>query len=166
MTCVLIWLLHYREGLAWDGGPAEFNWHPLLILIGFIFLQGMGTAFLRSVLSIAYTFFKYIIYYIFFFYTNITLFPFCSMICTSHDLKMKMIIGTIVSYTHTHTLAVNSITSIVNMCLIISDVFSFSYYCIPPAMDLEMQQTDDEVCPRRPSSAGFHVRRYRLCSRV
>ncbi|KAG7258300.1 hypothetical protein CRUP_009603 [Coryphaenoides rupestris] len=39
---VLVWLLHYREGLAWDGGPAEFNWHPLLILVGFIFLQGVA----------------------------------------------------------------------------------------------------------------------------
>ncbi|KAG7252610.1 hypothetical protein CRUP_008819 [Coryphaenoides rupestris] len=39
---VLIWVLHYREGLAWDGGPAKFNWHPLLILIMFIFLQGIA----------------------------------------------------------------------------------------------------------------------------
>ncbi|KAI4805281.1 hypothetical protein CesoFtcFv8_013811 [Champsocephalus esox] len=37
---VLIWVLHFREGLAWDGGPAEFNWHPVLMVIGFIFLQG------------------------------------------------------------------------------------------------------------------------------
>lgn len=39
---VLRWVLHYREGLAWDGGQAEFNWHPVLIVTGFIFLQGMG----------------------------------------------------------------------------------------------------------------------------
>ncbi|XP_070694617.1 plasma membrane ascorbate-dependent reductase CYBRD1 [Pempheris klunzingeri] len=39
---VLIWVLHYREGLAWDGGLAEFNWHPVLIVTGFIFLQGMA----------------------------------------------------------------------------------------------------------------------------
>ncbi|XP_028250405.1 plasma membrane ascorbate-dependent reductase CYBRD1 [Parambassis ranga] len=37
---VLIWILQFREGFAWDGGPAEFNWHPVLIVIGFIFLQG------------------------------------------------------------------------------------------------------------------------------
>ncbi|KAE8299319.1 Cytochrome b reductase 1 [Larimichthys crocea] len=37
---VLVWVLHYRDGLAWDGGSAEFNWHPVLIVIGFIFLQG------------------------------------------------------------------------------------------------------------------------------
>lgn len=49
---VLIWVLHFREGLAWDGGPAEFNWHPVLMVIGFIFLQGTGekVVFLRSVL--------------------------------------------------------------------------------------------------------------------
>ncbi|XP_070771234.1 plasma membrane ascorbate-dependent reductase CYBRD1 [Enoplosus armatus] len=37
---VLRWALHYKEGLAWDGGLAEFNWHPVLIVTGFIFLQG------------------------------------------------------------------------------------------------------------------------------
>ncbi|XP_038606916.1 cytochrome b reductase 1 [Tachyglossus aculeatus] len=36
----LAWALQYREGLGWDGGPAEFNWHPLLIVIGLVFLQG------------------------------------------------------------------------------------------------------------------------------
>ncbi|XP_056281505.1 plasma membrane ascorbate-dependent reductase CYBRD1 [Pseudoliparis swirei] len=36
------WVSHYREGLAWDGGPAEFNWHPVLIVSGFIFLQGFA----------------------------------------------------------------------------------------------------------------------------
>lgn len=44
---VLIWVLHFREGLGWDGGSAEFNWHPLLMLIGFIFLQGIGKKFQR-----------------------------------------------------------------------------------------------------------------------
>lgn len=39
---VLIWVLRYKEGLAWDGGLAEFNWHPLLIVAGFIFLQGIA----------------------------------------------------------------------------------------------------------------------------
>ncbi|KAG7227572.1 hypothetical protein INR49_005387 [Caranx melampygus] len=39
---VLRWVLHFREGLAWDGGPAEFNWHPLLMVAGFIFLQGVA----------------------------------------------------------------------------------------------------------------------------
>uniref|UniRef100_A0A3Q3VNV5 Plasma membrane ascorbate-dependent reductase CYBRD1 n=1 Tax=Mola mola TaxID=94237 RepID=A0A3Q3VNV5_MOLML len=39
---VLRWVLHYKEGLAWDGGLAEFNWHPVLMVTGFVFLQGMA----------------------------------------------------------------------------------------------------------------------------
>lgn len=39
---VLRWVLYYKGGLAWDGGSAEFNWHPVLIVIGFIFLQGIA----------------------------------------------------------------------------------------------------------------------------
>ncbi|KAM4698380.1 plasma membrane ascorbate-dependent reductase CYBRD1 [Rhinophrynus dorsalis] len=38
----LVWVLHYREGLGWDGGAAEFNWHPVLIITGFIFIQGIA----------------------------------------------------------------------------------------------------------------------------
>ncbi|CAK6954162.1 plasma membrane ascorbate-dependent reductase CYBRD1 [Scomber scombrus] len=39
---VLRWVLNYKEGLAWDGGAAEFNWHPVLVVTGFIFLQGIA----------------------------------------------------------------------------------------------------------------------------
>ncbi|KAM4559390.1 plasma membrane ascorbate-dependent reductase CYBRD1 [Odontesthes bonariensis] len=39
---VLRWVLHFKEGLAWDGGLAEFNWHPVLNVTGFIFLQGIA----------------------------------------------------------------------------------------------------------------------------
>ncbi|XP_028993719.1 plasma membrane ascorbate-dependent reductase CYBRD1 [Betta splendens] len=39
---VLRWVLYYKEGLGWDGGLTEFNWHPVLIVIGFIFLQGIA----------------------------------------------------------------------------------------------------------------------------
>lgn len=39
---VLRWVLHYREGLAWDGGQAQFNWHPVLQLSAFIFLNGIA----------------------------------------------------------------------------------------------------------------------------
>ncbi|XP_068591230.1 plasma membrane ascorbate-dependent reductase CYBRD1 [Cebidichthys violaceus] len=42
-----IWVDHYREGLAWDGGQAEFNWHPVLIVSGFIFLQGLAIVVYR-----------------------------------------------------------------------------------------------------------------------
>ncbi|XP_044274061.1 plasma membrane ascorbate-dependent reductase CYBRD1 [Varanus komodoensis] len=37
----LVWVLHYREGLAWDG-DAQFNWHPVLIITGFVFVQGIA----------------------------------------------------------------------------------------------------------------------------
>ncbi|XP_061092298.1 plasma membrane ascorbate-dependent reductase CYBRD1 [Conger conger] len=39
---VLQWVLYFKEGLAWDGGLAEFNWHPVLIVTGFIFIQGIA----------------------------------------------------------------------------------------------------------------------------
>lgn len=39
---VLRWVLYFRGGLAWDGGSAEFNWHPVLTVCGFIFLQGIA----------------------------------------------------------------------------------------------------------------------------
>lgn len=39
----LVWVLHYREGLGWDGRGPEFNWHPVLAVTGFIFIQGIGT---------------------------------------------------------------------------------------------------------------------------
>lgn len=39
----LIWVLHYREGLGWDGTELEFNWHPVLLITGFVFIQGIGT---------------------------------------------------------------------------------------------------------------------------
>lgn len=44
---VLRWVLFYREGLAWDGGLAEFNWHPVLQLAGFIFLNGVAIIIFR-----------------------------------------------------------------------------------------------------------------------
>lgn len=39
----LVWVLHYREGLGWDGTALEFNWHPVLLVTGFVFIQGIGT---------------------------------------------------------------------------------------------------------------------------
>ncbi|NXC34278.1 CYBR1 reductase, partial [Campylorhamphus procurvoides] len=38
----LVWVFHYREGLSWDGGAAEFNWHPVLAITGFVFIQGIA----------------------------------------------------------------------------------------------------------------------------
>lgn len=45
---VLVWVLHYREGLGWDGGALEFNWHPVLAVTGFVFIQGIGTGALEG----------------------------------------------------------------------------------------------------------------------
>lgn len=42
VVLMLTWVLYFREGLAWDGGAAEFNWHPVLVVTGFIFLSGLG----------------------------------------------------------------------------------------------------------------------------
>ncbi|XP_039711200.1 plasma membrane ascorbate-dependent reductase CYBRD1 [Pteropus medius] len=39
---VLVWVLHYRGGLAWDGSLLEFNWHPVLVVTGFVFIQGIA----------------------------------------------------------------------------------------------------------------------------
>lgn len=37
---LLVWLFYYREGFAWQTNPfKEFNWHPLLMFVGMIFLQ-------------------------------------------------------------------------------------------------------------------------------
>ncbi|XP_015262753.1 PREDICTED: cytochrome b reductase 1 [Gekko japonicus] len=44
---VLVWVLHYREGLAWDGRAAEFNWHPVLMITGFVFVQGIAIVVYR-----------------------------------------------------------------------------------------------------------------------
>lgn len=48
---VLRWVLFYKEGLAWDGGLAEFNWHPVLVVTGFVFLQGTGEWNKRNVVG-------------------------------------------------------------------------------------------------------------------
>ncbi|XP_053454058.1 lysosomal membrane ascorbate-dependent ferrireductase CYB561A3 isoform X2 [Nycticebus coucang] len=39
----LVWVLHYREGLGWDGSSLQFNWHPVLMVTGFIFVQGIAS---------------------------------------------------------------------------------------------------------------------------
>ncbi|XP_012506229.1 PREDICTED: uncharacterized protein LOC105815585 isoform X2 [Propithecus coquereli] len=39
----LVWVLHYRGGLGWDGTELEFNWHPVLMVTGFVFIQGIAS---------------------------------------------------------------------------------------------------------------------------
>lgn len=42
---VAIWCGKYRDGFTWSSDPKlEFNWHPLLMVIGFVFLYANGTA--------------------------------------------------------------------------------------------------------------------------
>ncbi|KFV71134.1 Cytochrome b reductase 1, partial [Dryobates pubescens] len=38
----LVWVFQYRGGLSWDGSSQEFNWHPVLIITGFVFIQGIA----------------------------------------------------------------------------------------------------------------------------
>lgn len=42
IVLVLTWVYEWRQGLAWDGGSAEFNWHPVLLTIGFIVIHGLA----------------------------------------------------------------------------------------------------------------------------
>lgn len=38
-----IWMGHFRKGFAWSDNPdLEFNWHPLLMTLGLIYLYGNG----------------------------------------------------------------------------------------------------------------------------
>ncbi|NXH46093.1 CYBR1 reductase, partial [Dicaeum eximium] len=37
-----VWVFRYREGLSWDGRGGEFNWHPVLVITGFVFIQGIA----------------------------------------------------------------------------------------------------------------------------
>lgn len=39
----MIWIFYFRGGLAWDSDAGKlFNWHPLLMVIGFVFLYANG----------------------------------------------------------------------------------------------------------------------------
>lgn len=42
MAMVGIWLGKYRGGFAWDGTDQQFNYHPLFMVIGVVFLNAEG----------------------------------------------------------------------------------------------------------------------------
>ncbi|XP_063789548.1 plasma membrane ascorbate-dependent reductase CYBRD1 [Pseudophryne corroboree] len=42
ITFAFVWIFVYAEGLGWDGSNPEFNWHPLLMITGFIFIEGIA----------------------------------------------------------------------------------------------------------------------------
>ena len=41
-----IWMGKYRGGYGWDGTERQFNYHPLFMIIGMVFLNAQGRKFL------------------------------------------------------------------------------------------------------------------------
>lgn len=40
---VLFWVVYYRDGFGWRDQPKlEFNYHPVLMITGFVYLSGNG----------------------------------------------------------------------------------------------------------------------------
>lgn len=39
---VVFWTLYYRGGFGWSDVNLKFNWHPMLMTVGMIFMFGNG----------------------------------------------------------------------------------------------------------------------------
>ncbi|XP_076843184.1 lysosomal membrane ascorbate-dependent ferrireductase CYB561A3 [Brachyhypopomus gauderio] len=54
VVCVLLvahWNSSYREGFAWDGTAKQFNWHPVLMVVGLVVLYGNAAVVYRVPLT-------------------------------------------------------------------------------------------------------------------
>ena len=47
LVIVIAWVAHFRGGFAWDGSGKEFNYHPVFMVVGLVFLYGNGEAIHR-----------------------------------------------------------------------------------------------------------------------
>ncbi|XP_049806525.1 transmembrane ascorbate-dependent reductase CYB561 [Schistocerca nitens] len=49
VVMVVVWAGYYKGGFSWRSNPSvEFNWHPVLMLIGMVFLLGNGVMVYRA----------------------------------------------------------------------------------------------------------------------
>lgn len=49
VVLVAVWTVHYKGGFAWRSDPGlEFNWHPLLMTVGMVFLFANSILIYRS----------------------------------------------------------------------------------------------------------------------
>ena len=47
LALVLIWILNYCGNLGWSDHDERFNWHPLLLVLGMVYLSGNSLLIFR-----------------------------------------------------------------------------------------------------------------------